>query len=176
MDKLVDLNLKRNLVEFESTLRGEEEMEGYFVAENITAAKERKSPIRGENIFGYLFVDEWIWNTIFILTNKKLYLINTRENFEKISLNTVTLDDLESMNVEVYDDDTLISLKLRKYPEVQYKPTSDNNLDIIKKIPGVNIIEKNKNIEVKSDNKAIVAYAIGAIIAVALIVILYIFL
>lgn len=175
MSNIKEENLQKNLLDIRKSLNGDEIIEGYFETLNYSAEKRRKSPITGPNNFGYLFAEEWIWNTIFVVTNKKLYLINTRDNFEKVSLNEVSLDKIEYLNVSIYNNgESIIELKTKGQPNIQYKPLSNKYLDIVKKFDKVNIVE-NKKPKNTNYNKALAMYAIGAIVAVIALIGCYIF-
>lgn len=175
--ELKDYNFQRNLLELKNTLDNEEIFEDYFESVNYSAEIERKSPISGGNSFGYLFVDEWIWNTIFVLSNKKLYLINTKENYEKVSINEITFDKIEYLNLYLNDsNEPLLELKLYDEPKIQYKPRSCNYLDILRKFDKLKIIENKEapNMTTKNNMSTIIICSIFIIILIALILI-YIF-
>lgn len=175
MSNLKEDNLQKNVLDLTNSLSTGEIVEGYFGTLNYSAENRRKSPITGPDNFGYLFAEEWIWNTIFVLTNKKLYLINTRDNFEKVSLNEVFLDKIEHVNVSIYNNgESMIELKTKGQQEIQYKPLSDKYLDIVKKFNKVNIVE-NKKPKNTNYNKVVAMCAIGSIVAVIALITWYIF-
>ncbi len=174
MSSLIDNNLQKNILELESSLDYDELIEGYFETTNCTAERERKSPISGGGLFGYLFSDEWIWNTIFVLTNKNLYLINTKETFEKVSLNKVPLENIDYINVFIYNESSTIELKIKGKSKIQYTPLSNKYLDIIKNISKTTIYENQKN-KIINNNRVLFSYTIGAILLLIIIIMLYIF-
>lgn len=174
MSSLMDSNLQKNILELENSLDASELIEGYFETTNCTAEKERKSPISGGGLFGYLFSDEWIWNTIFVLTNKNLYLINTKETFEKVSLNKIPLENIDYLNAFIYDESSTIELKIKGESKIQYTPLSNNYLDIIKNMSKVNVYKSQKK-KIVNNDKLLFSYAIGAVLLLIIIIMLYIF-
>ncbi|MBY0755005.1 hypothetical protein K5V21_05995 [Clostridium sardiniense] len=173
MSSLIDINLKKNLFELENSLDDSELIKGYFETTNCSAEKERKSPISGGGLFGYLFSDEWIWNTIFVLTNKNLYLINTKENFEKVSLNKIPIESIVSINVFKHNENPIIELKIKGHSKIQYTPLSTKYLDVLKNINKVNIYENQKPKVINTDN-LLFSYSIVAVLLLVSIIILYI--
>lgn len=174
MSNLKEDNLQKNVLGLTNSLSKGEIVKGYFETLNYSAENRRKSPISGPNNFGYLFAEEWIWNTIFVLTNKKLYLINTRDNFEKVSLNEVSLDKIEHLNISKYDNgEAMIELKIKGETEIQYKPFTDKYLEVVKKLERVNIYE-NKKIKIVNYNKIIAMYSIFGLVAVVALIMWYI--
>ena len=173
MNNIKDDNIQKNLLELENSLSDGEIIKGYFESLNYSAEKERKSPISGPNTFKYLFVDEWIWNTIFVLTNKKLYLINTREDFSKVSLNAISLEDIEFINIMMHNEKAILELKIKGEYEIQYKPFSNDYLDVIRNLDNVDVFE-NKEFKQINANTSIALYATFCIIILAIIIISYI--
>lgn len=173
MSSLLDINLEKNLLELENSLDDSEFIKGYFETTNCSAEKERKSPISGGGLFGYLFSDEWIWNTIFVLTNKNLYLINTKENFEKVSLNKILIENIDSLNVFKYNKNPIIELKIKGQSKIQYTPLSPKYLDVLKNINKVTIYENPKSKIISSDN-LLFSYSIVAVLLLISVIILYI--
>ncbi|MGL5380193.1 hypothetical protein [Clostridium sp.] len=159
MSNLLEKNIKNNIKEVEALFTSDEVMVGYFETLNYSAEERRKSPISGPNVFGYLFVNEWVWNTIFVVTNKNLYLINTKQDFEKVSINKIPLEDIEHLKVFQYEGKSTIQLKIKRESEIKYKPYSNNYLDIVEEIKSTVIIE-NKEPRGMNKDKRVIKYAV----------------
>ena len=169
--ELKEYNLQKNLLEVKNILRNEEKFEGYFETLNYSAKSEEKNSSKS------LLNDKSIWNTIFVLSNKKLYLINTKENYDKISLNEISFDEIEYLNLYLKDyNEPLLELKIYGHPKIQYEPRSGNYLSLLKKIHKLKILN-NKEMNNVSNRNTIsnyLLYFIFIILIIALIVI-YIF-